>query len=129
MEHTLVYSLPRLEQPFGPDQAATLHLAGHAKLNVQFTYEPGYTGAAYDAGGEPGSDPGAPEFFDFKQILTIDPLVLVSGDGKVRTVDGRDIPIAFDSVCIHSDTPGALALVQATRKSLEAADIAIAAPR
>lgn len=50
-------------------------------------------------------------------------------EGVVRTVEGHDIPIAFDSVCIHSDTPGALALVQATRKSLEAADIAIAAPR
>ncbi|WP_433692443.1 5-oxoprolinase subunit PxpA [Herbaspirillum seropedicae] len=50
-------------------------------------------------------------------------------EGVVRTVEGRDIPIAFDSVCIHSDTPGALALVQATRKSLQAADIAIAAPR
>jgi len=50
-------------------------------------------------------------------------------EGVVRTVEGRDIPIAFDSVCIHSDTPGALALVQATRKSLDAADIAIAAPR
>ncbi|TDY87479.1 UNVERIFIED_ORG: UPF0271 protein [Herbaspirillum seropedicae] len=50
-------------------------------------------------------------------------------EGVVRTVEGRDIPIAFDSVCIHSDTPDALALVQATRKSLDAADIAIAAPR
>jgi UPF0271 protein len=49
--------------------------------------------------------------------------------GVVRTVEGRDIPIRFESVCIHSDTPGALALVQATRSSLEAADIAIAAPR
>lgn len=50
-------------------------------------------------------------------------------EGVVRTVDGQDIPIRFDSVCIHSDTPGALALVQATRASLEAADIAVAAPR
>ena len=36
-------------------------------------------------------------------------------DGKVRTVDSQDIAIDFDSVCIHSDTPGALALVRATR--------------
>jgi hypothetical protein len=86
VEYTLVYSLPRLEQPFGPDQAVTLRLLGHAKLNIQFIYEPGYTGAAYDAGGEPGSDPGAPEFFDFKRITIIDPLVLLSDDGKVRTI-------------------------------------------
>lgn len=86
MDHTLVYSLPRLEQSLGPDQAVTLRLSGHAKLNVQFSYEPAYTGAAYDAGGEPGSDPGAPEYFDFKRVTTLDPLVLLSEDGKVRTV-------------------------------------------
>ena len=40
-------------------------------------------------------------------------------DGKVRTVDGQDIAIDFDSVCIHSDTPGALALVRATRAALD----------
>ncbi|MFZ6048411.1 5-oxoprolinase subunit PxpA [Pseudomonas sp. CR3202] len=50
-------------------------------------------------------------------------------EGIVRTVDGQDIPIRFDSVCIHSDTPGALALVQHTRTLLESAGIAIRAPR
>ncbi|MCY1301020.1 hypothetical protein D9M69_475510 [compost metagenome] len=49
--------------------------------------------------------------------------------GKVRTVEGEDIDIAFDSICIHSDTPGALALVEATRAALDAAGIAITAPR
>lgn len=43
-------------------------------------------------------------------------------DGKVRTIDGDDIDIDFDSVCIHSDTPGALELVRerATRWSAKA---------
>lgn len=49
-------------------------------------------------------------------------------EGVVRTVEGDDIPIRFESVCIHSDTPGALALVRSTRARLEAADIAIGAP-
>ncbi len=39
-------------------------------------------------------------------------------EGLVRTVEGKDVAIGFDSVCIHSDTPGALALVQATRRAL-----------
>ncbi len=47
-------------------------------------------------------------------------------DGKVRTVDGADIDIDFDSVCIHSDTPGALALVQATREALRTQGIRVA---
>lgn len=50
-------------------------------------------------------------------------------EGRVRTVEGDDIEIAFDSVCIHSDTPGALALVQATRVALLDAGISIKAPR
>jgi len=39
-------------------------------------------------------------------------------EGLVRTVEGPDLAIDFDSVCIHSDTPGALALVQTTRRVL-----------
>lgn len=50
-------------------------------------------------------------------------------EGRVRTVEGQDIPIRFDSICIHSDTPGALALVQRTRERLAAAGIAVRAPR
>lgn len=50
-------------------------------------------------------------------------------EGLVRTVDGEDIDITFDSVCIHSDTPGALALVEATRTTLDSAGIAVRAPR
>ena len=49
-------------------------------------------------------------------------------EGRVATVDGEDIEIDFDSVCIHSDTPGALQLVEATRAALTAHDIRVAAP-
>jgi 5-oxoprolinase (ATP-hydrolysing) subunit A len=50
-------------------------------------------------------------------------------DGKVHTVDGDDIDIDFDSICIHSDTPGALALVQTTRDALLRQGIRIERPR
>ncbi|WP_304167322.1 5-oxoprolinase subunit PxpA [Lonsdalea britannica] len=49
-------------------------------------------------------------------------------DGVVRTVEGEDIPIVFDSVCMHSDTPGAHELLKATCELLKAASIAITAP-
>lgn len=49
-------------------------------------------------------------------------------EGLVRTIDGRDIAIDFDSVCIHSDTPGALALVRATREILDRHGIRITPP-
>jgi len=50
-------------------------------------------------------------------------------EGVVRTVEGEDLPITFDSICLHSDTPGALALVEATRKALDGAGIKVRAPR
>lgn len=49
-------------------------------------------------------------------------------EGQVTTVDGDDIAIEFESICLHSDTPGALALVEATRAALDQAGIRVHAP-
>jgi len=49
-------------------------------------------------------------------------------DGRVHTVEGDDIDIEFDSICIHSDTPGALEITQTVRKALAQHDIAVTAP-
>ncbi|MGY6535907.1 MAG: 5-oxoprolinase subunit PxpA [Pararhodobacter sp.] len=49
-------------------------------------------------------------------------------EGKVQTVTGKDIDIAFDSICVHSDTPGALAILDAMHEALQGAGIRIAAP-
>jgi UPF0271 protein len=45
--------------------------------------------------------------------------------GTVRTVEGGEVAIEFDSVCIHSDTPGVLNLVKATRQALAAAGVKV----
>ena len=55
-------------------------------------------------------------------------------EGTVATIDGGEVAIEFDSVCIHSDTPGALELVIATRAALaehgiEVTGLAAMAPR
>lgn len=47
-------------------------------------------------------------------------------EGKVRTVEGDDIAIAFESICFHSDTPGALAIGAAIRDALLGNGIRIA---
>ncbi|PYE43869.1 UPF0271 protein [Rhizobium sp. PP-F2F-G20b] len=46
--------------------------------------------------------------------------------GKVRTVSGNDIDIAFESICFHSDTLGALDIVRTMREALVADNIRIA---
>jgi UPF0271 protein len=48
--------------------------------------------------------------------------------GRVATVEGGEVEVAFESICLHSDTPGALGLAQAIRQRLDAAGIAIRAP-
>ncbi|KVE34806.1 5-oxoprolinase subunit PxpA [Burkholderia sp. TSV86] len=49
-------------------------------------------------------------------------------DKKVRTIEGDDIDIDFDSICIHSDTPGALQLVEKTHNALVCQGINISKP-
>lgn len=46
--------------------------------------------------------------------------------GKVRTVEGDDIDIEFESICFHSDTPGAPEIATAMRAALIASGIRIA---
>ena len=48
-------------------------------------------------------------------------------DGKVATVEGDVIDIAFESVCFHSDTPGALGIAEAMRRGLAVEGIGVAA--
>jgi UPF0271 protein len=49
-------------------------------------------------------------------------------EGVVRAAEGSDIPIAADTVCVHGDTPEAVAFARQLRESLAAAGIAVAAP-
>lgn len=46
-------------------------------------------------------------------------------EGRVKTVSGQWIDIEFDSICIHSDTQGALGLITTTRQLLEANGITV----
>ena len=37
-------------------------------------------------------------------------------EGRITAVDGTELPIRADTICVHSDTPGALELVRALRE-------------
>lgn len=47
-------------------------------------------------------------------------------EGKVKTIDGEDIEVQADSVCVHGDGIKALAFVEKIRESLEKAGITVA---
>jgi len=59
-----------------------------------------------------------------RQVGRLDPQAVANKvlracqEGLVQTVDGADVTVQFESVCIHSDTPGALDLIRATRQLL-----------
>jgi UPF0271 protein len=38
---------------------------------------------------------------------------------KVRTTDGNDIPMVADCICVHSDTPGAVAVAKAVKEAIK----------
>ncbi|MEI7969063.1 MAG: 5-oxoprolinase subunit PxpA [Betaproteobacteria bacterium] len=46
-------------------------------------------------------------------------------DGRVRSVEGGWVAVRADTVCVHGDSPGAVALATALRAALQAEGIAI----
>jgi UPF0271 protein len=52
-------------------------------------------------------------------------IVRLVTEGKVTAVDGTDIELDADSVCVHGDTPGAVAIATAVREALQAAGVEI----
>lgn len=51
----------------------------------------------------------------------------LAGEGRVETIDGSQIEMTVDSLCIHGDSPGALGLARAVRVALESAGISLRA--
>ena len=49
-------------------------------------------------------------------------------ENLVRTVDGSDLPIEAETICVHGDTPEAVAFARKLRTHLAAAGITLAAP-
>lgn len=47
-------------------------------------------------------------------------------DGRVASADGSVVELRADTLCIHGDTPGAVAIAQAVRARLDAAGIEVA---
>jgi UPF0271 protein len=47
-------------------------------------------------------------------------------DGEVETNDGSRIPVAFETLCLHGDTPGAANLARKVRQVLADLGVAVA---
>jgi UPF0271 protein len=40
-------------------------------------------------------------------------------EGKVTSIEGEELAVVADSICVHSDTPGAVSVARAVRKAIE----------
>lgn len=49
-------------------------------------------------------------------------------EGKVTATDGTEVPIEGNSICLHSDTPGAVEILRAVNQSLKRAGLALVSP-
>jgi 5-oxoprolinase (ATP-hydrolysing) subunit A len=49
-------------------------------------------------------------------------------EGKVRSVDGGDVNVRAETICVHGDTPGAVDFACALRSQLEKEGVTIRAP-
>ena len=50
-------------------------------------------------------------------------------EGKVRSVEGSDVDVRGETICVHGDTPGAVEFARELRTQLESEGVRISAPR
>jgi UPF0271 protein len=67
---------------------------------------------------EPGAVLHDPQFAAERMLR----MVQASG---IETVSGAMLPVHIDTICMHSDTPGAISMAALVRKTLEAAGVSI----
>jgi UPF0271 protein len=51
------------------------------------------------------------------------------GDGKVLSVDGVDVDVRAETICVHGDTPGAVEFARLLRSRLKNGGVTICAPK
>ena len=103
--------------------AVVVRAAEEAGLEVVLE---GFADRAYlpDATLTPRSTPGA-VLTDPGQVLA--QALSIATEGGVRTADGTWVQLPVRSLCLHGDTPGALALARTVRAGLEEAGVQLAA--
>jgi len=49
----------------------------------------------------------------------VEQVMRVVKEGKVRSINGTDVPTKVDTICVHSDTPDSVAVARAVREAIE----------
>jgi UPF0271 protein len=116
-----VVAVDRSLPVMGLPGSAVLELAAGAGLR---TVTEAFADRAYTGDGllVPRSQPGA-VLRDVDVVAAR--VVRLVRDRVVTSVDGRDVAVEAESVCIHGDTPGAVRMARAVRSALEAEGVTV----
>jgi UPF0271 protein len=108
----------------GPPDSRLLALAAAAGLPVAVE---GFADRAYDTDGQlaPRSQPGS-VLTDLDAVAR-QTVALATGGAAAGDVGPGLLPAGIESLCVHSDTPGAERVARAVRAALEEAGITVAA--
>ena len=114
-----------------PEQIPLMVLPGSTAAQVATelgvpTIAEGYADRAYTGTGAlvPRSEPGA--VLHDPDVVAARVVRLVT-EQRVTAVDGSELDVSVDSVCLHGDTPGAVAIARAVHAALTAARVEITA--
>lgn len=101
--------------------SALLALAEEAGLR---TVREAFADRGYRADGSlvPRAEPGA-LLSDPEEVAAR--VVRLAVEGRVTAVDGSDVEVQAESVCVHGDTPDAVAMAAAVRHALREAGVAV----
>ena len=105
----------------GPPGAVVLDLAEEAGLT---TATEAFADRAYTPDGRLVSrrEPGA---VLHDPTLIADRMLTLVQTGRLTAVDGTELQLSPDSICVHGDTDGAVAVARAVREKLETAGVAV----
>jgi UPF0271 protein len=112
-------ALPLLTLPGSAAMAAAAAAGVHAVGE-------GFADRAYTGDGRLVSrrEPGA-VLHDPEQVAAR--ALRMATEGRVETADGGEVAVEIGSLCVHGDTPGAVALASSVRAALERAGVALEA--
>jgi UPF0271 protein len=98
-----------------------------AALDHPFTAE-AFADRRYRADGSlvPRSEPGAVLTDPAEVAAQVRRLVT---EGEVVSGDGTRVPVTFETLCLHGDTPGAAVLGARIRQELDELGVSVSAPR
>jgi len=105
----------------GPKSAALAEIGASVGIRVVFE---AFTDRAYTPQGTlvPRRETGA-VIKDSQQVAAR--ALKMAKEGKVTAVDGSEIDLVAQTICVHGDTPGAVEIVQAIRGMLESEGVEI----